>query len=372
MDIKTINEGREHIRELRLDAETRASSLIVIDYSMRIGSIQVNMAGIGAVETHYEHRMKGYMRTLFEDTVHYMMGGDYEVSMLFGIENFYTKFGYISTLAGSQFTIKTRDAEVAAERAGKYTARPIQPQDMPEVLALHNAHNAERTGSIVRTLKNFEQFHKGTWYGTGVETLLWENQAGQLLGYMVWDKYPKGVKVAELEARDEALFPTMLAALAEQAIAKRCENITVFMPPDHPFGEFAQRYGVEWTVTYPRYGSGMMRILNQKPLFKKLAPELERRLAASPLAGYSGVLDFRTDLGVTSLTFANGALTVGETPSDKFLALSQDKLMQLIVGYRSVRDVCDDAGVQRVGEIEPLLHVLFPKTYAYPWLADHF
>jgi len=372
MNIKTNDEGREHGREMWLDDETRVSQLWVIDYAMRIGSVQVNMAGIGGVETNPQHRMKGYMRALFEDTVHYMIGGNYEVSLLFGIENFYTKFGYASALAGSQFTIKTRDAEAAAEHAGKYTARPIQPQDMPEVLALYNANNANRTGSIVRAIENFEQFDKGTWYGTAVETLLWENQAGQLAGYMVWDKYPKAVKVAELEARDEALFPTMLATLAGQAIAKRCESITVYMPPDHPFGEFAQRYGVEWTINYPRYGSGMLRILNQKPLFVKLAPELERRLADSRMAGYSGALDFRTDLGVTSLTFANGALTVGETATDKFLALSQDRLMQLIVGYRSARDVCNDAGVQRVGDIEPLLQILFPKTYAYTWLADHF
>ncbi|MBN2004483.1 MAG: GNAT family N-acetyltransferase [Anaerolineae bacterium] len=372
MEIKTKNEEHEHIREMWLDADTRVSRLAVIDYSMRIGSIQVNMAGIGGVETHYQHRMKGYMRTLFEDTVHYMMDGDYEVSMLFGIENFYTKFGYASALATSQFTIKTRDAEVAAERAGKYSSRPIQPDDMPAVLALYNANNAGCTGSIVRTVENFAEFRKGTWYGTPAETALWEDQAGELLGYMVWDKYPKGVKVAELEAREAALFPAMLSALAEQAITKRCESITVFMPPDHPFGEFAQRYGIEWTLTYPRYGSGMMRILNQKPLFGKLIPELEQRLAASSLAGYSGAFDFRTDLGVTSLTFENGALTVGETATSKFLALSQDKLMQLIVGYRSVRDVCNDAGVQMAGAIEPLLQVLFPKTFAYPWLADHF
>ncbi len=373
MEIKTHDDGREHGRELWPDSEDWASRLWVIDYTMRIGQATVRMAGIGGVETHWKQRMHGYARQLLEDTVRYMQVEGYAVSMLFGIENFYTKFGYASCLAASSFKVKTRDAEVAAEWAKPYRARPIASADMPAVLDLYNAHNADRTGSIVRTPANFTEFHKGTWYGAPPETLLWEDETGRLLGYAVWDKYPKAVKVAELEAWDDALFPTLLAAFAVQAVEKRCEDISFYMPPDHPFAEFAQRYGVEWTVTYTRHGAGMMRILNQQPLFEAIAPELERRLAASPLAGHTGVLALQTDLGMTTLHFAAGHVTVnGETSADMCLTLPQSALMQLLMGYRRARDVLNDPAVSLTGTGLPLLDALFPKGSPYPWLADHF
>ncbi len=373
MEIKTNDDGRSHGRELWPDSEAWASRLWVIDYAMRIGQATVRMAGIGGVETRWNQRMKGYARQLLEDTVRYMQAEGYAVSMLFGIENFYIKFGYVSCLAASSFKIKTRDAEAAAERARPYRTRSIASADMPAVLELYNAHNADRTGSIVRTPADFIEFEKGTWYGTPPETLLWEDDAGKLLGYAVWDKYPKGVKVAELEAWDDTLFPTMLAMFAAQAVEKRCEDIAFYMPPDHPFAEFAQRYGVEWTVTYPRYGAGMMRILNQQPLFETLALELERRLAASPLAGYTGALSLETDLGTTSLDFAAGHVTVnGDVSAELRLTLPQSALMQLLMGYRRARDVLNDPAVSLTGEGLPLLDALFPKGAPYPWLADHF
>lgn len=373
MEIKTHDDGRSHSRELWPDSEDWASRLWVIDYLMRIGRTTVRMAGIGGVETRWNQRVKGYARQLLEDTVRYMQAEGFAISMLFGIENFYIKFGFASCLAESHFRIKTRDAEAAAERARLYRTRPIAAADMPAVLELYNARNADRTGSIVRTPADFTKFQKGTWYGERPETLLWEDETGRLLGYAVWDKYPNAVKVAELDAWDDALFPTLLAAFAAQAVEKRCEDIAFYMPPDHPFGEFAQRYGVEWTVTYPRHGAGMMRILNQQPLFETLAPELERRLAASPLAGHMGALALETDLGTTTLHFADGRVTVGgDATAGVRLTLPQSALMQLVIGYRRARDVLNDPAVSLTGAGRPLLDALFPKGAPYPWLADHF
>ena len=241
---------------------------------MRIGTAVVRMAGIGDVYTQREHRMKGHMRTLYEDSLRYMIDEGYDVSMLFGIENFYTKFGYASSLASSICKVKTRDAEVAAAYAQDYPTRPIEEADMPAIRALYNADNATRTGSVVRTPENFDKFRKGTWYGSPPDTMLWEDaDGGKLLAYAAWDHYDKAVKVAEVAAYDPALFPNILSALAEQAVIKRCEDIQLYISPEHPFAEFVQRYGAKWKVEYPRYGSGMMRVLNQQPLFEKIAPE---------------------------------------------------------------------------------------------------
>lgn len=373
MNITTRDEGRWHTRELWIDGEEKAvCRLVVIDLSMRIGTAVVRMAGIGGVYTQREHRMKGHMRALVEDSLRYMIDEGYDVSMLFGIENFYTKFGYAPSLASSICKVKTRDAEVAGAQAKACTTRPIEEQDMLTVLALYNAENAARTGSIVRAPEHFTKFHKGTWYGAPPEATVFEDANGALLAYAVWDANAKAVKVAEVAAWDDGMFPTLLATFAEQAVAKRCEAIELYIPSDHPFGEFVQRYGAKWKITYPRYGSGMMRILNQQALFEKIAPEMERRLAASPLSGYTGTLALSTDLGTTSLAFGGGKLTVGAVDAAMRLELSQDRLVQLVMGYRSVRDAINDVDVEVMGDALALLNALFVKGYPYIWVADQF
>jgi predicted acetyltransferase len=376
MKITTSDEGREHSREMWIDGEEKSvCHLWVIDFTMRVGTTVVRMAGIGGVHTERAHRMKGYMRQLYEDTVQYMIAEGYDISMLFGIENFYTKFGYAAGLAAFECKVKTRDAEVASTTNvdRTYNARPIGEADMPAVLDLYNANNAIRVCSVVRTLEDFSKFEKGTWYGTPPDTQLWEDANGKLLAYAVWDHYDKAVKVAEVEARDDAFFPTLLSAFAAQAVDKRCEDVQLFIPPDHPLAEYVQRFGAEWKVTYPRHGSGMLRLLNQQPFFEKIAPELERRLACSTLSGYTGALTLATDLGTLTLSFDAGAVSVsaGER-ADLRLELSQDKLTQLVIGYRSARDVLNDSQVTAHGDVLPLLNILFPKGTPYIWVADHF
>jgi len=376
MKITTRDEERVHTRELWIEGEEKSvSHLMVIEYAMRVGTAVVRMAGIGDVYTSREHRNKGYMRHLYEDTVHYMIAEGYDISMLFGIENFYTKFGYAPGLAVFECKVKTRDAEVAAVNApsGAYITRPIGKEDMPAVLDLYNASNAMRVCSVVRTIEDFPEFHKGTWYGTPPDTQLWEDANGTLLAYAVWDRYDKAVKVAEVEARDDAFFPTLLSFFAAQAVEKRCEDVQFFMPPDHPFAEYVQRFGAEWTVKYPRHGSGMLRLLNQQPFFEKIVPELERRLALSRSAGYTGTLTFETDLGTLALVINRGSIALaGKAGDGPRLALSQDRLTQLVIGYRSARDLLNDPQVKAHGDVLPLLNVLFPKGTPYVWVADHF
>jgi predicted acetyltransferase len=81
--IITTDNTDYHERALWLDENTCVSQVYINDLVMRIGSIGVRMAGIGGVETNREYRKKGYMRTLIEDSVTYMMDQGYCVSALY-------------------------------------------------------------------------------------------------------------------------------------------------------------------------------------------------------------------------------------------------------------------------------------------------
>lgn len=375
MEIKTRQEGNAYERSLWLDDETRVAWLWVIDYPMRIGVTQVRMAGIAGVHTDRQHRMKGYMRQLFADTVNYMVDEGYDVSMLFGIENFYNKWGYATCLAKSRVDVKTRDAEAAAAEAAdnSLTRRPIGEEDMPAVIELFEATNALRTGTLIRDPEDYKKFEKGSHWDTRAESCLWEDDAGVLIGYAVWDRRDKAVKVVELAAREDRFFPVILATFAQQAIDKRCEDVTFYLPQDHPFADYLRRWGATWQVEHPRYSDGMMRIMNQQPLIQKLVPEFERRLALSPATG-DGSVALATDLGTTILSVQQSQVTLQEgAMTNARLELPQDVLMQLIVGCRSMRDALNTSDVILTDRsVLPLLDAIFPTGVPYVWHPDYF
>ena len=370
MDIRTTDDGRTHKRELFVDGE-QVSHLFVIDYQMRIGTVTVSMAGIGGVHTEWKHRNKGYMRVLFEDTLTYMRAQGYDVSMLFGIRNFYDKFGYIACLPSYRVEIQTRDAERARESIGDHLVREMMPEDMPTVLSVYAQRNARRTCSVVRDLEQFTRFPKGTRWGTPVDAFVVEDQ-GQVGAYVVCDRWDEAVNVAEIESASDSLYPDILYHLAKQAIDKRCAKIGLFLPPDHGFAEYIARYGCEWTINYPRNQHGMMRIIDQDSLMQKLQPVLQDRVTATDQ--HLADISIQTDLGTTALRIADAECTVvsEEPDTGPTVRLPQGNLMQLVVGYRSARDVLNAPAVQAEPEAADLLSVLFPKDSPYIWHPDHF
>lgn len=373
MHITTTDEKGSHKRELWLNDETRVSSLYVNDLMMRIGSVPVPLAGIGGVHTEWEHRHKGYMRILYEDTVSYMITKGYCVSALFGIANFYNKWQYVTCLANYLGKIKTRIAEEAQFVMPECKKRLVEKSDMPSLIHLYNQQNATRSGSIFRDPVEYKEFQKGSTWEIKADAVLWEDNQGSLLGYGVSDKDQEAVVITEVECEDDRLFPAVLYTFAEQAAAKRCEHIQLRLPSDHPFATYIQRFGMQWEIHYPRHGDGMMRILNLKPLFIKLVPELERRLAETHLHRYSGSLTIITDLGPIHLAISKGKVAITEDASESMIIKCPHQvLMQLLLGYRGVRDALIEPEVHMTGDAVPLMQTLFPSGIPYMYSADHF
>jgi predicted acetyltransferase len=384
MEYRTRDESRHHTRELAVDGQV-VSWLTVIDYRMRIGTAEVRMAGIAGVESRPEHRMKGHMRGLFADTVAYMTGQGYVVSALFGIPNFYHRFGYATCLANTRAVLQTRDAELAQSDVPPHQLRPATADDMPWIVDLYNRHNAARSGTLVRLNEHFKGFTKGTHWGQPAECMVLEDHAGQRAGYAAWDRSRERVSVVEAECVDDRWHGALLHEFAGQAIAKRCGQVALHLPQDHPFAEYAQRFGCEWSIEYPRQAEGMMRILDQAALFDKLQPELQRRYSrVAPLSEPRAAI-LATDLASTRIDIAGGQVSCRTVPPSPVvpppsraaalptIRLTQDRLMQLVMGYRSARDLLSErAYVYASGDALPLLEALFPKSPAYLWLADQF
>lgn len=367
MEIATRDSGRNHVRELTVDGRV-VSWLTLIDYGMRIGSSVVRMAGIAGVGTLEEERMKGYSRAVLEDTVRYMEAERYDVSMLFGIRDYYQRFGYASCIPVVRVRMATRDAEAAGADAHGFGFREYRDGDVEAIMGLYNAENQARTGTLVRLPEFFSGIHRGSEWGRRADPRIIEDEAGGLIGYMALDKSQTEVVVTEVGCLDPGAYPTVLAEIARTAIERRCGDFLMCLPVDHPFTQFCQRYECLLAVQYLKCSSGMMRVVSQQSLFTKLIPELQRRASQSSLAPMT--LDVRTDVGRTVVDVAHG--TVNGSASGLTIEMPQSKLMQLMVGYRSIGDLRHDSDVRIDCDAVPFVDVLFPPCTPYVWEADHF
>ncbi|MFO7959312.1 MAG: GNAT family N-acetyltransferase [Candidatus Brocadiia bacterium] len=367
-DIHTEDNGRRHKRELLVDGE-HASRLWVVDHKVRLAGTRVSMGGIAGVRTEPEHRKKGYMRRLMSDTVAYMTERGYAVSMLFGIPDFYNKFGYLPALPEHHATIATRDAERACSDRSP-GVRSLTDEDYPFVIETSSAAGRERPASLVRTAETFRGFRRGSGWDVDTRAFIVEDGSGKPVAYFVLDDRSHVVRVTELGAPKRTAFPALLCRFAQLAIERRCGEIEVHLPPDNPFVEYMQRFGCVSRLTRRRMGGGMMRILNQHPLFEALRPGLERRLQRGPLAGRPVTLRIDTDLGVTELGLNHEA--TGE-PVAAAIRPGQNVLTQLLVGYRTAADVLADPDTDWEGEAHAVTSALFDgRPCPYVWYADRF
>src|SRR3954471_6961636 len=93
LSIRREADGRSTRVDLKLDGKS-ISRLWLSSHTLHIGEALVRMEGVGGVGTDEAYRSKGYSRRVLEASVAHMIEGDAALSMLYGIRDFYTKFGY--------------------------------------------------------------------------------------------------------------------------------------------------------------------------------------------------------------------------------------------------------------------------------------
>lgn len=85
-----------HTLHLRCGEEF-LSGLNVFPLRLRIGRAQVRVGGIGDVYTEEKHRLQGHSARCRRHAVERMRQDGFDLSLLFGIPDFYHRFGYATS-----------------------------------------------------------------------------------------------------------------------------------------------------------------------------------------------------------------------------------------------------------------------------------
>lgn len=374
MDPKLVHtdEPGAHRALLMLDGKDIAR-VTTLDLRMRVGSAILTMGGIAGVGTDDEHRGKGYAALLMQASLDWMREAGYDCSVLFGIRNFYHRWGYAPLWADSVLTLSVTEAALLDS---PLTLVPCPAELLPQVGSLFNQTNGTRTGSLVRR-EDWTGPSKGLDWSTGGQVFA-SVVDDQLVGYVILDDKPGRVEVVELAAApgplEGAFYAALIAFCGHQTEQQGLEAFNVHAPLDHPFCLFARRLDGLATLRHARTGGPMGCFVNLGSAFAQLAPELGRRLEHSPKPpSVNSCVSLSTDIGELTLRAKEGRVTVIEGGgAHDAVRLPQSLLMQLVVGYRPFSDLVLEPLVEVAGNPGPLLGLLFPPQWGYIWPTDHF
>jgi Acetyltransferase (GNAT) domain len=395
---------------LSLDGK-KLSRTVIIPMFMRIGEAVVRMDGIGGVETEEEFRNRGYSRRVMESCVDVMTSGDGAISTLFGIEDYYPKFGFIT--AGPEYTVSLDLPEDLAQIPPiptSWTFRPVAPDDMPTVKRIYHETTKHATGALRRHEEpddpdSVKSFARTSLPSAKIGTRAWKklegvfeadsqdscnvlvDPAGEIVGYAWegklenWWMYvrrrddPNEFHMAEVMALSPTAADVIVSACrfwGKEAMPG-ATRVDIAIPPEGYVAMAAYYEGGMMLEDNVRRGDFMCRTLDPSRLITQMLPEFSARIRASSL-NICGDLTFRTDLGDASMSVTpDGASADPVTTGERFIVeLPQDTLARLCFGAFETSDLLERLPHRPDDRTWALMEVLFPRRHPHIYPLDRF
>lgn len=347
---------------------------------------------IVASDPQYRHR--GLIRELFALLHARSEAEGRPVQAITGIPYFYRQFGYeyALELGGSRIVSLS---SIPALKEGEQELCTLRHATVEDIPFLQQCYNQRQADSMVwHTLSDdFWRCYIEAWddepgasrpvnVHQNVQVII--DTQGQQLGFlfasarrwggdkfMIWDMdITPGINA-------QRLMPSLLRAiktLAEQAIVTRADiaplqGITFNLGGSHPLYDIL---GKQFTATSEKPYAWYIRVPDLPAFLRLLAPVLERRLASSLIAGYSGEVRLSFYRDGLRLVFQEGKLTQTEAwraPAyDANISASFPPLvfLQLLFGHRSIEElghIFPDVSVS--SEADVVLRTLFPTRPSF-------
>jgi len=370
MDYQTLDPyfKPEHSRIIKENGEI-VSHVSIIEKYVRIEKSVVKMAGIGDVYTLPDYRGKNYSRILMDDAIKYMEENDYPISMLYGIPNYYHKFGYIEVVTNYASFIPTKNTK---DVMPTLKIRPYKNSDLEKINELYNEEYKRKTGSIKRVTKS--------WYkiANPQNTIVVVDNSDTPLGYMTMNTpYGGYTYYPEVVAPNQEIKDTLMAEAVRMASEQVNPEIEFRIAPDNSFYEYLQNFGPKNTSKKFKEGEGqgMLKIVNTVRLFEEIKGELQERINNSKIFNYSGILNLLTDAGDVSFIFENGKLKIKNYKKNNGVSIQtkQNYLVRSVVGFWNVESFLLRSGIDELDKQEiEILNVLFPMDYFFTCEGDYF
>jgi predicted N-acetyltransferase YhbS len=328
------------------------TSTTVFRYLTRIGGARLVTAGIGAVATHKDYRKRGLMRETFSKMVEALPEAGYDISVLFGIPDFYWQFGYVRGWSDDLFSLKaTALTPIRDAPTTESFAAPNLPED---ILACMNRWQENLDGTAVRPTGGGRNKHQGEH----IQCLAWRDQNGELDGTLILKLEEKRVLV-----EDACGDPETVIALVAKACREHEREEAVF-PRLHYRSLLAQRLRLgdcQVHRSYRRNAGALVRIVNLRSCLEKLRDDLSARLSRSRHHDWHGLLTVDDGREEVSLRLTAGAVQVVDALPSPHQLHAGDYAASLIFGAEDPADTLSRPQVEALGMGAELTATLFPE-----------
>jgi predicted N-acetyltransferase YhbS len=320
-------------------------------YSMRLGSAQLQVAGIGAVTTAEPFRKRGLMTMAARDSLQAMGANGYDLSLLRG--RHYARFGYVR--AWNYVTYRLKPDEVPAY-ALQHPYQPLGPEHMDAIEALYNQTHQPFSGTAVRPTYRMQDADDMGAHG-------WFDAQGSLLGYVRAVPADENKTLQCLEATGDP--QQGLAVLADLFKQEAYEALTFFtLPYEHPLLQVIRQGGCIVESQYFAVSGWRVRLVNLHSTLEKIRPMLEARLQRSHLAGWQGTLHLDGGEHQAALDIAGGAVEIVPALSGEngaHVIRGGPAIARLLIGSDDPAEVIRQEGMDCTGQAAELAEVLFPN-----------
>jgi predicted acetyltransferase len=344
------------------------SSLALIPWLWRYEDVTLKSGEMGIVGTLEAYRNKGLIRALDRRFKELLREGEFDLSHIQGIPYFYRQFGYEYALPlNAPWEIELQHIP-ALPTDSPYYFRLATVDDIPTLMRLYD----EAAGSLdISTLRDtdiwqciFEQPS-----GSALITEVWLvlDAAQQIVGYwrITAHGFGSGLLVSETSRLGNSAAIALLQQLKAIALERNKPNIRLDVPDNNDLLQVARGYGAHDMGSY----AWQIHLVDVVRLLRKLAPVLERRIAASLFAGLSQKVKLNLYRETFELHFEGGKLlavnNIGFQDGGD-IRIPPNLMTPLLLGHRSREELCKSyPDVAIWGQAQHLIDVLFPKMRGF-------
>jgi predicted N-acetyltransferase YhbS len=333
---------------------TVASTLAIFGCELRIGVATMPAGQIEFVATSEEARGRGLVRAQMDEAHRRSATAGEVATFIVGIPNFYRQFGYSYAIRQPPYQVVERDASL--ERGSGWEPRSATQDDLPAILEAQRGVQAE--AGLAVTLG--EQTWRWLIASPAYDVVVAENRGQMAVGRIYEDG--DTAYVGDIVAPTRPALHALIARAREAA-----EDVALMHRPHGLLGAMLEGVG----AGIDELGWYYVRVADPVALLTALRPELERRIAASDLAGYSGPLTislYRTSLRCEIESGHVGPVAAGEPipypVSAGASGVPSDRLGDLIMGPHGAAGLERLHGDVLLGDQRELMTVLFPPVSA--------
>ncbi len=327
-----------------------ASTLALFDGRLRVGAAELPAGQIEFVATVEEARGRGLVRAQMEEAHRRSDAAGHAAVFIVGIPHFYRQFGY--SYAVRQPAYVTVDEATPLDTGAGWVVRPATADDVPAILAAQDVVQGEATVALSHNEEMWHWLLKSPNYQVVVTE--GRGQFGMARVYEDGETAWMCDVVAPAKGALHALIAHARTVEPEVTVVHRHAGMLSSMLQN--VGELEDELG--WYY---------VRIGDPRVMLDGMRTELERRLAESPLYGYTG--DLTLSLYGSSVTCrlddgAVGSIEVGDPipypVSAGASGVPADLIADLVLGPHGAAELERLHGDVLLGDQRSLMTVLFP------------